>query len=40
MANKTIVITGAGRGIGTETVRALALAGAAHVTLIGRINIT
>ncbi len=40
MANKAIVTTGAGRGIGTETVRALAIAGAAHVALIGRTNST
>lgn len=36
VANKTVVITGAGRGIGAEAVRAFAMAGAARIALIGR----
>ena len=33
---KTVVVTGAGTGIGRETIRAYAAAGAAHVALLGR----
>ena len=40
MATKIIVITGSGRGIGDKTVRAFAIAGAAHVALIGRTSST
>ena len=36
VANKTVVITGAGRGIGAATVRAFAQAGASHIALVGR----
>ncbi|KAK4160559.1 hypothetical protein QBC43DRAFT_245228 [Cladorrhinum sp. PSN259] len=36
VAGKTVVIIGAGSGIGRETARAFATAGAAHVALLGR----
>ena len=35
-ANKTIVVTGGGSGIGAETARSFAAAGAAHVAILGR----
>ena len=35
-AHKTIIVTGAGSGIGRETVRAYATAGAARIALLGR----
>ncbi len=40
VANKTIIITGGGRGLGAETARAYAAAGAKHVALIGRTQST
>ena len=36
VANKTVIVTGGGRGIGAESARAFAAAGASHVVLIGR----
>ena len=36
VADKTIVIAGAGQGIGRETSVAFAVAGAAHIALLGR----
>jgi len=35
-AAKTVVVTGAGSGIGRETIRAYATAGASHFALLGR----
>jgi len=35
-AGKTVVVTGAGSGIGRETIRAYATAGASHFALLGR----
>lgn len=40
VANKTVVVTGGGRGIGSEIARAYAAAGASHVVLIGRTQTT
>ena len=40
VANKTVVVTGGGRGIGSEIARAYAAAGASHVVLIGRTQMT
>jgi NADP-dependent 3-hydroxy acid dehydrogenase YdfG len=40
MAGKIIVITGAGAGIGRETVRAFALAGATSIHILGRTEST
>lgn len=40
VANKTVVVTGGGRGIGSEMARAYAAAGASWVVLIGRTQMT
>ncbi|TAQ86939.1 hypothetical protein B7494_g4736 [Chlorociboria aeruginascens] len=40
MAGKTVIIVGAGSGIGQETALAFATAGAAHVALLGRTDTT
>ena len=40
LTNKTVIVTGGGRGIGVEIARAFAAAGAAHVVLIGRTQTT
>lgn len=40
VANKTVIVTGGGRGIGSEIARAYAAAGASHVVLIGRTQTT
>lgn len=40
MAGKTVVITGGGTGIGRETVRAYALAGATPIHILGRTQAT
>ena len=36
VANKNVIVTGAGAGIGRESVKAYAMAGAAHISLLGR----
>lgn len=40
VANKTIVVTGGGRGLGSEIARAYAAAGASHIVLLGRTQTT
>ena len=40
VANKTVIVTGGGRGLGPEIARAFAVAGASHVVLIGRTQTT
>lgn len=40
VTNKTVVITGGGRGLGPEIARAYAAAGASHIVLIGRTQTT
>ena len=40
LTNKTVIVTGGGRGIGVDIARAFAAAGAAHIILIGRTQTT
>lgn len=40
VANKTVIVTGGGRGLGAEMARAFAAAGASRVVLIGRTQST
>lgn len=40
VANKTVIVTGGGRGLGSEMARAFAAAGASRVVLIGRTQST
>lgn len=40
VANKTVVVTGGGRGLGPEIARAYAAAGASHIVLLGRTQTT
>ena len=40
VANKTVIVTGGGRGLGADMARGFAAAGAAHVVLIGRTQST
>ena len=40
VANKTVIVTGGGRGIRSEIARAYAAAGASHLVLIGRTQAT
>lgn len=40
VANKTIIVTGGGRGLGPEIAKAYAAAGASHLVLLGRTQTT
>lgn len=40
VAHKTVIVTGGGRGLGSEIARAYAAAGASHIALIGRTQTT
>ena len=40
VANKTVIITGGARGLGLDTAKAYAAAGASHIVLIGRTQST
>ena len=40
VADKTVIVTGGGRGLGPEMARAFVVAGASHVVLIGRTQST